>query len=103
MTRASFYFVLALSVIFSLSAFAGLKKLQPKYVDVRSKIDDYNTFLANRPKSVNESKGSGVKPFRRLEWYLESRLMPDGTFPAGGRWNAYLDEVTSKPSSNATT
>src|SRR5260221_438636 len=60
MTSASFYFVLALSVIFSLSAFAGLKKLQPKYVDMRSKIDDYIPSLSIGCVATDPSNSSRV-------------------------------------------
>jgi hypothetical protein len=73
----------------------GWTQLQPlpvKSVEVKPGLEMVNSLLANRLlKAQNPGPGSGEKPFRRLEWYLEPRLQKDGSYPAGARWNAFLE------------
>ena len=83
---------LALLLGISFTASAQLKKVQEKQVNLKKILSDYNAYLASRPDSVNNRKGSGVKPFRRLEWFLESRLDENGNYPVGARWNAFIEQ-----------
>ncbi len=44
------------------------------------------------------TKGSGWKPFKRWEYLMSSRILPDGTRPAPDReWNAYFDYISKYP------
>ncbi len=82
---------------------AQLQRLPVKNVQIKPGLETYNRFLTNRLlKEGTPGPGSGEKPFRRLEWYLESRLQADGSYPAGARWNAYLD-ARANPSLTKTT
>jgi len=94
----------SLSLIFVAgSAWAQLQRLPVQHVKVKPALETYNNFLANRLlKAQTTGPGSGEKPFRRLEWYLGSRLLPDGSYPAGARWNAYLDVLASREAALST-
>jgi hypothetical protein len=90
-------FLLSLLIALPFPARAQLLRLPIKHVQVRPGLETYNSFLANRLlKTQNPGPGSGEKPFRRLEWYLEPRLQADGSYPAGARWNAYLEVVANR-------
>jgi photosystem II stability/assembly factor-like uncharacterized protein len=88
----------SLSLVFAAgAAWAQLQRLPIQHVKVKPALETYNSFLTNRLQKAQEpGPGSGEKPFRRLEWYLESRLQPDGSYPAGARWNAYLDVLANR-------
>ena len=94
MNRVAFYF-LPLLMLMSLSASGQLRKVPAENMKLKPALDRYNAFLGSRPSSVNDAPGSGVKPFRRLEWYLQSRLLPDGSFPVGALWNAFVDKLAA--------
>jgi gliding motility-associated-like protein len=47
----------------------------PTFKEIR---DSFNGYWRNRPIE----RGKGYKPFRRWEWYWETRLLPDGSFPS---------------------
>lgn len=71
---------------------AQLQRLPVKNVQIKPQLEIYNNFLADRLLKVqNPGPGSGEKPFRRLEWFLEPRLQADGSYPAGARWNAFIE------------
>ncbi|MFZ4564209.1 MAG: hypothetical protein ACOYNU_12580, partial [Bacteroidales bacterium] len=61
-------------------------------------------------KGRKVTKGSGYKPFKRWEWYWESRVNPDGTFPPNNvvvsEWekyaNTYLTDNTADTAANWT-
>ena len=82
---------LTLAFIPPISALAQLRKTQEKQVKLKEVLDNYNAYLASRPDSVNNQKGSGVKPFRRMEWFLQSRLDENGNYPVNARWNAFVE------------
>ncbi len=88
----------SLSLVFAAgAAWAQLQRLPIQHVNVKPALETYNSFLTNRLLKAQEpGPGSGEKPFRRLEWFLESRLQPDGSYPAGARWNAYLDVLANR-------
>jgi photosystem II stability/assembly factor-like uncharacterized protein len=88
----------SLSLVFLAgAAWAQLQRLPIQHVKVKPALEAYNSFLTNRlQKAQAPGPGSGEKPFRRLEWFLESRLQPDGSYPAGARWNAYLDVLANR-------
>jgi len=90
-------FLLSLLMALSSPGWAQLQRLPVKNVQIKPGLETYNNFLANRLSKVqNPGPGSGEKPFRRLEWYLESRLTADGSYPAGARWNAFLEARTNR-------
>jgi len=81
-----------LAVAMSSPGWTQLQRVPIKNVEVKPALETYNRFLANRLlKAQNPGPGSGEKPFRRLEWYLEPRLQQDGSYPVGARWNAFLE------------
>jgi len=87
------HLLLALLLLLPVAAWAQLKRMPIQNVELRQSLETYKALLASRPEAINNAPGSGVKPFRRLEWYLAPRLLPDGGFPAGARWNAYLERL----------
>ena len=47
------------------------------------------------------AKGQGYKQCKRWEWYWESRVEADGTFPSSAvTWNAWKDYVEANPESD---
>ncbi len=47
----------------------------PSFKEIR---DSFNAYWDARPIE----SGKGYKPFKRWEWYWETRLLPDGSFPS---------------------
>ena len=83
-------FLLAFSIINP--GWAQLQRLPVKNVQIKPGLEIYNNFLANRLLKVqNPGPGNGEKPFRRLEWFFAPRLQTDGSYPAGARWNAFIE------------
>ncbi len=73
-----------------------LSKITVQNVNVKSALDEMRLFYESRPDEVNQARGSGYKPFKRMEWFLETRLNDDGTYPVGAVWNAYIDKQTAR-------
>ena len=73
----------ALLLAFSLSAavtqaqpwMAAVKSDQPSFQELQTA---FNQYWENKPIE----KGQGYKVFKRWEWFWQSRLLPDGSFPS---------------------
>jgi photosystem II stability/assembly factor-like uncharacterized protein len=81
----------ALLLLAPLSAFAQYKRMPAHNVAARQYLEELKAFYESRSGAENNMPGSGYKPYNRALWYLSTRLQPDGTFPVGARWNAFLD------------
>src|SRR5262245_5052525 len=42
---------------------------------------EFNAFMQGKDITT---KGLGYKQFKRWEWYWQTRLLPDGSFPSAG-------------------
>jgi photosystem II stability/assembly factor-like uncharacterized protein len=73
-----------------------LRKVAVQNIEVKTALDEMRLFYASRPDEVNQARGSGYKPFKRMEWFLESRMNDDGTYPAGALWNAFIDKQAAR-------
>jgi len=72
-------FLLIITLSFSLKSYSqiwidNVKSNKPTLKDVQDQFYDY---WKNKPIE----KGKGYKPFKRWEWFMSNRLMPDGTLP----------------------
>ncbi len=73
-----------------------LSKIAVQNVNVKNALDEMRLFYASRPDEVNQAKGSGYKPFKRMEWFIENRLNDDGTYPEGALWNAWIEKQEAR-------
>lgn len=69
------------------------KRENPNFFEMR---DAFNTYWEGR----TVEKGKGYKPFRRWEWYWETRVDANGNFPPAGlamqEWQRYLQEKAAE-------
>jgi photosystem II stability/assembly factor-like uncharacterized protein len=71
-----------------------IEKSDPTFYEIQSA---FNTFWENK----TPGKGSGYKQFKRWEWYWESRINDDGTFPSSNvTWTEWHNYINSNPDIN---
>jgi gliding motility-associated-like protein len=72
-------FFLAVLILLAYSAIGqpvgNFRSPNPTFKEIR---DSFNAYWNGRPIE----RGKGYKPFKRWEWYWETRLLPDGSFPS---------------------
>jgi len=71
-----------------------IEMMQDETVNFYDVQKAFNTYWENR----EITKGSGWKPFKRWEYMMSSRVLPDGTRPAADRdWNEYYQYLQKYP------
>ncbi len=68
-------FLLSFQMSFSQPWMKKVTSEKPTFMEIQTAFYDY---WKDRPIE----KGQGYKPFKRWEWYWESRLLPNGNFPS---------------------
>lgn len=68
-------FLLSIQMGFSQPWMENITSDKPTFQEIQTA---FNEYWKDRPIE----KGKGYKPFKRWEWYWESRLLPNGEFPS---------------------
>jgi len=101
-------------IVFCLSlnhyAQSGIKKDTADYPYWIEMMQDQNVNLFDVQKAFETywegreiTKGSGWKPFKRWEWWMESRVSHNGERPVPGKtWKAYFKYLDSHPDAKFT-
>ena len=67
--------LLSIQMVFSQPWMENVTSDKPTFQEIQTA---FNEYWKDRPIE----KGKGYKPFKRWEWYWESRLLPNGEFPS---------------------
>lgn len=73
-------------------------RLSVQRINLQQTVKQFESYYSSLSDSQRTVKGSGYKPFKRWEWFVSARLNPDGTFPAGARWNVFQEKRRQRSS-----
>lgn len=78
------------------------QKIPVRKTNVQRALDQYTRYYSRLSAADRNMRGSGYKPFKRWEWFLQSRMLADGTYPVMARWNTFQDVLQRRALNKST-
>jgi len=92
--------VTCIALSFGATAQAWLEAMNTPNANLRSAQSEFYNYWDGRP----EEKSRGIKPFKRWEWFWQTRTLPDGSLPDRSiAWKEWERYQTARPAAQART